>query len=208
MSDAMPTPTPTPTQKAPKQGLGSARLTAAAIAAVVALLVIVLATRSPSGDGFGRSPLLGKRAPETRGVDVLTGKTVSLTGLQSVGVAGASGQRPFAVVNFFGTWCPPCATEHPELKAFSEEHAKTGDAFLFAIAYQDTPKDIKAFFAKRGGGWPVVDSDRSAVDWGVLKAPETYIVDPDGIVAAKVNGAVTQAGLNRLLDRLRSGQDK
>lgn len=193
---------------AAKKSLGSARLIAAVTAVIVAALVFVLATRSPSGDGFGRSPLLGKRAPEIRGVDVLTGKTVSLTGLQSVGVAGASGQRPFAVVNFFGTWCPPCVTEHPELKAFSEEHAKTGDAFLFAVAYQDTPKDIKAFFAKRGGSWPVVDSDRSAVDWGVLKAPETYIVDPNGIVAAKVNGTVTQAGLNRLLDRLRSGPTK
>jgi cytochrome c biogenesis protein CcmG, thiol:disulfide interchange protein DsbE len=196
------------TPTAAKKGLGSARVTAAAIAAIIAALVFVLATRSPSGDGFGVSPLLGKRAPETLGVDVLTGKKVSLTGLQSVGVAGASGQRPFAIVNFFGTWCPPCATEHPQLKAFSDEHAKTGDAFLFAVAYQDTPKDIKAFFAKRGGGWPVVDSDRSAVDWGVLKAPETYIVDPDGIVAAKVNGAVTQDGLNRLLDRLRAGPTK
>ena len=196
---------PTSPTTAPRTGgLGSARVIAAAIAAIIAALVFVLATRSPSGDGFGRSPLLGRKAPDTRGVDALTGKTVSLSGLQSVGVAGASGQRPFAIVNFFGTWCPPCATEHPELKAFSEEHAKTGDAFLFAVAYQDTTKDIKAFFAKRGGGWPVVDSDRSAVDWGVLKAPETYVVNPDGLVVAKVNGAVTQDGLNRLLGRLRA----
>ena len=185
-------------------GLGPARVIAVTTAAIIAALVFVLATRSPSGDGFGRSPLLGQRAPATRGVDALTGKTVSLSGLQSVGVAGPSGKRPFAVVNFFGTWCPPCATEHPELKAFSEEHAKSGDAFLFAVAYQDTTKDIKAFFAKRGGGWPVIDSDRAAVDWGVLKAPETYIVDPDGVVVAKVNGTVTHDGLNQVLKRLRS----
>ncbi len=171
---------------------------------LIAGLIVVLATRSPSGDGFGRSPLLGKPAPEIRGKNVLTGRTVSLSGMQSVGVAGASGSRPYAVVNFFGTWCPPCAIEHPELKAFSEEHAKTGDALLVAVAYQDTEADIKKFFAKRGGDWPVIDSDRTSVEWGVLKAPETYVVSPNGIVVAKVNGAVTQKGLNQILTRLKS----
>lgn len=183
-----------------KPAVGSARLIAAVIAIVVAGLVVVLATRSPQGDdAFGRSPLLGKPAKEIQGLNALTGKPVSLSGLQSIGIAGGSGERPYAVVNFFGSWCPPCQAEHPELKAFSEQHAKTGDAVLLAVAYQDNPKDIKKFFAQRGGNWPVLISDRSAVDWGVLKAPETYIVDPNGIIAAKVNGAVTQAGLNRLL---------
>lgn len=185
-----------------RPGLGSARLIAAIVAVIVAGLVVVLATRSSSGDGFGRSPLLGKPAPEIRGTNVLTGKPVSLSGMQSIGIAGANGKRPFAVVNFFGTWCPPCVLEHPELKAFSEEHAKTGHAVLLAVAYQDTPADIKKFFAKRGGDWPVVDSDRTSVDWGVLKAPETYVVSPNGIVVAKVNGAVTQQGLNRILTSL------
>lgn len=185
---------------ASKAGLGSARLIAAAVAVIIAGLVFVLATRSPKGDdGFGVSPLLGKPAKEIQGINALTGKPVSLSGLQSIGIAGASGQRPYAVVNFFGSWCPPCQVEHPQLKAFSEEHAKLGDAVLLAVAYQDNPTDIKKFFSQRGGDWPVVISDRSAVDWGVLKAPETYLVDPDGIIAAKVNGGVTQAGLNRLL---------
>ena len=183
-----------------RTGLGSARLIAAVVAVIIAGLVFVLATRSPKGDdGFGVSPLLGKPAKEIQGINALTGKPVSLSGLQSIGIAGASGQRPYAVVNFFGSWCPPCQVEHPQLKAFSEEHAKIGDAVLLAVAYQDNPTDIKRFFAQRGGDWPVVISDRSAVDWGVLKAPETYLVDPDGIIAAKVNGGVTQAGLNRLL---------
>ena len=183
-----------------RTGLGSARLIAAVVAVIIAGLVFVLATRSPKGDdGFGVSPLLGKPAKEIQGLNALTGKPVSLSGLQSIGIAGGNGQRPYAVVNFFGSWCPPCQVEHPQLKAFSEEHAKIGDAVLLAVAYQDNPTDIKKFFAQRGGDWPVVISDRSAVDWGVLKAPETYLVDPDGIIAAKVNGGVTQAGLNRLL---------
>lgn len=184
--------------------LSGPRISAALIAVTIAGLVVVLATRSPTGDGFGRSPLLGKPAPEIRGINVLTGKPVSLSGLQSVGVASSSKTKPFAVVNFFGTWCPPCIIEHPELKAFSEEHTKTGDAVLLAVAYQDTPADIKKFFAKRGGDWPVVDSDRTTVDWGVLKAPETFVVSPDGIVVAKINGAVTQAGLNRILKSLQA----
>ena len=199
-TDHTPDRTPEPGVGAARPSVGSARLVAVAVALVVAGLVVVLATRSPKGDDvFGRSPLLGKPAKEIQGLNALTGKPVSLSGLQSIGIAGGSGERPYAVINFFGSWCPPCQAEHPELKAFSEQHSKTGDAVLLAVAYQDNPKDIKKFFAQRGGSWPVLISDRSAVDWGVLKAPETYIVDPNGIIAAKVNGAVTQAGLNRLL---------
>ena len=193
----------TESAKHPRPGIGSARLTAAIIALIVAGLIFVFATRSPSGDGFGRSPLLGKPAPEISGTDVLTGEPVSLSGLLSGGVTQVSGDRPFAVVNFFGTWCPPCVIEHPELKAFSEQHKKSGDAVLMAVAFQDTPADIRKFFAKRGGDWPVVDSDRTSVDWGVLKAPETYVVSPEGIVVAKVNGTVTRAGLNRIIESLK-----
>lgn len=192
--------------KAPARGLGSARLIALVVALVVAGLVVVLATGDKSGDTFGTSPLLGKKAPEIQGTDVLKGTPVSLSQLQSVGIASSTGQRPYVFVNFFGSWCPPCQVEHPELKAFSEEHTKTGDAALLAVAYQDTPSEIKKFFSTRGGDWPVINSDRSAVDWGVLKAPETYLVDPLGYVIAKVNGGVTKDGLDRMLEEAKAAE--
>jgi len=46
----------------------------------------------------------------------------------------------------------------------------------------DALKDVRAFFAKNGGDWPVVsDTDgRIATDWGVTGVPETYLVDAKG----------------------------
>jgi cytochrome c biogenesis protein CcmG, thiol:disulfide interchange protein DsbE len=200
MTDTQQAPTePVSSAPAAKPGLGSARLISAVVGVLIAALVIVLATRKGGGDNFGASRLLGKPAPQISGVNVLSGQQVSLAQMQSIGIAGGNGEPKFAVVNFFGSWCPPCADEHPELKAFAEEHAKAGDAILFAVAYQDTPKDIKKFFKMRGGDWPVVDSNRSSVEWGVLKAPETFLVDQQGYVVWKASGGVTQKALNRVL---------
>ena len=68
----------------------------------------------------------------------------------------------------------------------------------------DRPEDIAAFLERYGSAGPaVLDPDGAAyVDFGVVKVPETYVIDPDGIVAAKVNGSVTADGLDAIVGRL------
>jgi cytochrome c biogenesis protein CcmG, thiol:disulfide interchange protein DsbE len=54
-------------------------------------------------------------------------------------------------------------------------------------------------FAKSGSGWPVIDDSKAKVDFGVRGVPESFLVDPQGIVLARITGGVTEAGLDRLL---------
>jgi cytochrome c biogenesis protein CcmG/thiol:disulfide interchange protein DsbE len=110
------------------------------------------------------------------------------------------------VVNFFATWCPPCIEEHPELVAFEAAHATTDGATVVSVVFNDDNNDVRKFFADRGGAWPVLDDARAAVDFGVLKVPESFVVDPDGVVIGKFNGGVTRTRIERLMAEYSAGR--
>lgn len=168
-----------------------ALVSAVALALLIGALVAVLATAEPSTSKLADSPLLGKVAPPLHG-----------GGYDLIDGAGT-----WVVVNFFATWCVPCQAEHDDLVAFSNAHALAGDASIVSVVFDDTPKNVKAFFKRNGGDWPVVtDTDgRIATDFGVTGVPESYLIDPSGIVRAKIVGGVVADKLEALLARAKVG---
>ncbi len=46
-----------------------------------------------------------------------------------------------------------------------------------------------------------VDTDTMGLDWGVAKVPETFVVNPDGVVVTKSISPVTAAELDQFLRR-------
>ena len=66
---------------------------------------------------------------------------------------------------------------------------------MVPLSINDTVKGAKDFFRKYGGNWPVID-DRDgsiAVDYGIISAPETFVVDGKGIIRYKYVGPLTPA---------------
>jgi cytochrome c biogenesis protein CcmG/thiol:disulfide interchange protein DsbE len=172
----------------PRRRRGTAFIAALVVAALLVPFIIVLATRDPATDRSTESPLVGRAAPPIV-TTTLDGEPFDLDALR--------GQ--WVVVNFFATWCTPCRVEHPELVAFSEAHEEAGDASVLSVVFDDQPENVAAFFAEQGGSWPVVDGGGVILDWAVAQVPESFIVAPTGLVAAKVTGGVTQAGLDALI---------
>ncbi|HEV7887521.1 MAG TPA: redoxin family protein [Acidimicrobiales bacterium] len=166
----------------------TARLSAIAVGLVAALFVGLLATRDSAADRVAPSRLTGRPAPDVAGPD-LHGSRVALADLRG----------KYVLVNFFATWCVPCEEEHPELVRFAARHPD--DAAVLSIVYQDEPADVRSFFARRGGGWPVIEAESAKVDWGVRGVPESFLVDPAGVVLSRIVGGVTLDGLERLLAR-------
>jgi cytochrome c biogenesis protein CcmG/thiol:disulfide interchange protein DsbE len=176
----------------PRRG-HTALVAAAAVATVVLLLVVVLTRSEPATDRVTASPLVGRAAPPIVATD-LDGDAFDLTSLRG----------RWVVLNFFATWCAPCRQEHPELLSFSRRHAQAGDATVVSVVYDDDRDAVAAYFEENGGDWPVVagDAGRIALDYGVAGVPESYLVDPNGFIAAKITGGVTGLGLDELLERL------
>lgn len=160
-----------------------------AVGAVLVLLVVLLATRDNASESGAGASLVGQRAPAVAG-EVVLGEPFDL---------GASDR--WVVVNFFATWCVPCRVEHPELRAFEQEHRALGDARVISVVYDQDPDVVRDFFQENGGDWPVFDSDegRTAFEWGVTGVPESYLVSPTGIVVEKIVGGVTKADLDAMI---------
>jgi cytochrome c biogenesis protein CcmG/thiol:disulfide interchange protein DsbE len=169
----------------------------AGVAAVA--LVALLATRDPSQNTAAASPLISKPAPEVIGKD-LHGATVRLSQYRG----------RYVVLNFFASWCVPCAREHDDLQRFSTHHALAGDAQVVGVLFDDEPADARAFFEQRGGDWPVLDDPRGkvALDFGVRGPPESFLVDPDGFVLARIVGEVTDTGLDRLMAEAKKAEHR
>lgn len=170
------------------------RWVATAVLVVLAGFVGVLATSEGGDRRTASSPLIGRQAPAVAG-ETIFGEDFDL----------AEHRGEFVLVNFFATWCVPCIREHPELVNFERRHAAAGDATVVSVVYDSRPQQVRDFFTENGGEWPVVlDPDgRIALEYGVSGVPESYLVAPDGTVAAKLIGGVTASQLDELLARAR-----
>jgi cytochrome c biogenesis protein CcmG/thiol:disulfide interchange protein DsbE len=167
---------------------------ALAVGAVVALLIAVLATSKSASEVEAASPLLGKPAP------AISGPTL---GGPPAGLDARRGK--WVLVNFFASWCVPCQKEMPELVKFETRHAAAGDAVVFAVRYDDPDEaPLRNLMAKYHAGWPIVDDSQAKVDWGVAGIPESYLVDPTGIVLSRIVGGVNADALELLLNRAKA----
>jgi cytochrome c biogenesis protein CcmG/thiol:disulfide interchange protein DsbE len=163
---------------------------AAAVGVVAALLIALLAFSPNSNDQNVTSPVVGKQAPAIKATET-NGKKFSLEDLRG----------GWVLVNFFATWCAPCKAEQPQLIQWANEHS--GQDFLVSVSFNDQASKVKKFFQANGGDWPVIAQGNAdiALDYGVIELPESYLVAPSGVVAAKFNGGVTASGLDSIIAR-------
>ena len=88
-----------------------------------------------------------------------------------------------ALVNFYASWCAPCAAESPALLALKDEGVR-----IVGVAYKDDPSASRGFLQRLGDPYAVklVDPKGAAgIELGLTGVPETYAVDANGIIRAK-----------------------
>ncbi|MGC2855077.1 DsbE family thiol:disulfide interchange protein [Novispirillum sp. DQ9] len=112
-----------------------------------------------------------------------------------------------SLVNIFGSWCVACIAEHPILVRIQE----TEDVPIHGIAWREKdPRDALRWLARNGDPYDRVGHDadsRVAIDFGVTGAPETFVVDKQGVIRYKHIGPVTpevwENTLKPLVEQLR-----
>ncbi len=162
---------------------------ALAVGVVMALLVVLLLTRQNAEERSTASPLLGKTAPALNGKP-LQGDSFDI---------GATDR--WLLVNFFATWCVPCVEEHPQLRKLAKDGEESGNLEVVSVVYGDKAAAVEQFFQDKGGDWTVLDSDngRTALDWGVAKVPESFLVSPTGVVVERFQGGVVASDIEDLI---------
>ncbi len=148
-----------------------------------ALLVLVLAIGIGRSDQKGTiaSPLIGRPAPPFA-LPSLTdpGRTIRSEDLR--------GQA--YLLNVWGTWCVACRQEHEMLL----EIKRAGLVPLIGLNWKDDDEAALEWLAKLGNPYAMILVDRvgrTAIDWGVYGAPETFLVNAAGIVIYKFVGPLT-----------------
>ncbi len=162
----------------------------AAMASLVALFVYMLA-REPSL----ASPLVGGPAPELTVPLYAADSTVTLEGL-----AG----RP-AVVNFWASWCLSCRDEARVLEAGWRRYGP--EVAFVGVAVDDEAAAARGFIQRYGKTYLLgPDRDGSiALNYGLYGVPETFFLGADGRILSKHTGPLTEADLERGIERARSG---
>jgi cytochrome c biogenesis protein CcmG/thiol:disulfide interchange protein DsbE len=157
-------------------------------AAFVALVVLFAFGLNPKRDIHALpSPLIGKPAPQFSLSDVNN---------PSISVSNAALKGQVYVVNVWGTWCAECRVEHEELLAISQQHVVPIIGIDWSVDHGPAERDkAKQWLERLGNPYSQVAFDqegRTAIDWGVYAAPETFLVDAQGNVIFKHISGMTQ----------------
>lgn len=129
------------------------------------------------------SPLIGKPAPDFSLPSVRDPNRI---------VASKDYRGKMFVLNVWGTWCVGCRQEHETLL----EIARTNAVPMVGLNWKDDRQQAVRWLNQLGD--PYVDSafdpeGRTAIDWGVYGAPETFLIGVDGRVLHKHIAPLTVA---------------
>jgi cytochrome c biogenesis protein CcmG/thiol:disulfide interchange protein DsbE len=108
------------------------------------------------------------------------------------------------VLNFWASWCLACRDEHEALSAVARQYAGQPAKFL-GVLYRDNTAPAERWIEQMGGqSYPSVQDARSrtAIDYGLYGVPETFIINPQGAVAYKHIGPITEDVLRFWIDSL------
>jgi cytochrome c biogenesis protein CcmG/thiol:disulfide interchange protein DsbE len=167
-----------------------------------ALLAVVLAIgiRHAPQKGTIDSPLIGRSAPGF--------SLPSLTDAQHL-VSSKDLTGRWYVLNVWGTWCVECRAEHEMLL----EANRAGVVPIIGLDWKDEDDHALEWLAQLGNPYQAVAVDhagRTAIDWGVYGAPESFLVNAQGVIVYKLVGPLTRESwarefLRRLPPRPASG---
>jgi cytochrome c biogenesis protein CcmG, thiol:disulfide interchange protein DsbE len=137
--------------------------------------------------GLGRdphevpSPLINRPAP-TLSLPQLADPTKTFSAEQMRGKVW--------LLNVWASWCVACREEHAMLL----EIARSGIVPLYGLNYKDQREDALGWLRDLGDPYVLNASDldgRVGIDYGVYGAPETFLIDRNGVIRFKKIGPIT-----------------
>lgn len=127
----------------------------------------------------------------------MKGKKIPTFSLPELRTAGDSSQlrqtdlssdKPYYLINFWGSWCASCYQEHPYLRQLGKTET------IYGVNWKDQHKDALRFLQQGGNPFKriIIDAQSHlAIGMGVAAAPETFLVAADGTMIYRHAGIMT-----------------
>ena len=153
-----------------------------ALFVVLAAVLLAGVLRNSGKDNSAiASPLIGKPVPAF---------TLPVLGEAGRVVADAELRGQPYLLNVWGSWCVNCRDEHPQLLALQ----RSGRVRIVGYNYKDPPEDAQRWLQAFGNPYDLILADeegRVALDFGIYGAPESFLVDAQGVIRWKHVGPIT-----------------
>jgi cytochrome c biogenesis protein CcmG, thiol:disulfide interchange protein DsbE len=108
---------------------------------------------------------------------------------QQIDQSDFSGQ--YSLLNVWASWCYACRVEHPWLMQLASDRQIP----IYGLNYKDEPEDALAWLQQWGNPYTRIAADQAgklAIDLGVYGAPETFLINADGIIRYRHVGVLTR----------------
>jgi cytochrome c biogenesis protein CcmG/thiol:disulfide interchange protein DsbE len=101
-------------------------------------------------------------------------------------------QGHITIINFFASWCTPCAAEMPELATLKKQFP---DIQIIGVVWNDDPKTVHAFLKKHGNPFTALWLDPrgdATMALGIKGIPESFVIDAQGKIRYRLASPLTE----------------
>lgn len=142
----------------------------------------------------GGKPVEGDKAPDFT-LTTLDGKQRSLSELKGKAI----------MLNFWGTWCPPCKTEMPAIQQAYIMNKNRGFEVV-SINIRENELPVSNFAKQMGLTFPIwMDKDREVVkQYKIGPIPSSFFINREGEIIKRIEGPLQLGQLQQLIDQITS----
>lgn len=117
-------------------------------------------------------------------------------------------------INFWGTWCPQCKLELPEIQKLYETHKNSKEVEVISVVLPDQGKEVSkegviAFMEENGYDFPVLFDTTGSVfsQYGIRAFPTTFMIDKQGSIYGYLEGRIEFNMMQEIINKTISGKD-
>ena len=163
--------------------------------AILAVLVVAIVFTVYSNLNKEKNAVLqvGDKAPDFVLVD-MDGTERRLSDYKGQGV----------FLNFWGTWCKPCAKEMPAMDRQFGEFTDQGVQTL-AINIGESDLKVNSFSNRYGLTFPIaIDRNKSVMEsYNIDPLPTTFLINPEGKIEKIIKGEMTEEDIANFMDEIK-----
>lgn len=156
------------------------------------LFALLMANPTLVAQAARTAPAIQRAAPDFSRVD-LGGKNIKLT----------SYRGKVVLLNFWATWCAPCLAEMPAFAKWQQEYGSE-KLQVIGVSMDDSRVEVVAAASKLKLNYPVLMGDEhlGAAYGGILGLPATFLIDRNGRIRARYQGAADLARIKEEVESL------